>query len=81
MAKKKKQQSQKSVKKILLKEIEHKLAELSKDYHKRISDKKFAKEVRKAGRILSRSLAKEQITVVHKEKAKAPKKEKKVVAE
>jgi hypothetical protein len=77
MAKKKKLDSQKSIKKVLLKEIESKLTEVAKEYHKKISDKKFAKEVRKAGKILSKSLAKEHITVVHKEKVKGPKKEKK----
>ena len=73
MAKKNKQTPKASGKKILLKEIEHKLAELTKDYHKRISDKKFAKKVRKAGRILSKSLTKETITVAHKKKEKTAK--------
>lgn len=77
MAQKKKHDSHKSIKKVLLKEIESKLSEVAKEYHKKISDKKFAKEVRKAGKILSKSLAKEHITVVHKEKVKAPKKDKK----
>jgi hypothetical protein len=79
MAKKNKQPSQKSVKSALLKEIESKLSETLKGYYKKISDKKFEKEIRKAGKILSKSLTKEQITVVHKEKAKAPKKERKIV--
>ena len=77
MAKKSKQPSQKSVKKTLLVEIENKLTESLKGYYKKISDKKFEKEIRKAGKILSKHLTKDQITVVHKEKAKAPKKEKK----
>jgi hypothetical protein len=77
MAKKSKQHSQKSAKKTLLKEIENKLADTVKGYHKKISDKKFEKDIRKAGKILSKSLTKEQITVVHKEKTKAPKKDKK----
>jgi hypothetical protein len=77
MAKKSKQPSQKSVKKTLLVEIENKLSESLKGYYKKISDKKFEKEIRKAGKILSKHLTKDQITVVHKEKAKAPKKEKK----
>ena len=77
MAKKSKKPSQKSVKKTLLGEIENKLAETLKGYYKKISDKKFEKEIRKAGKILSKHLAMEQITVVHKEKTKAPKKEKK----
>jgi hypothetical protein len=79
MAKKSKQPSQKSVKKTFLVEIENKLAETLKGYFKKISDKKFEKEIRKVGKILSKHLTKEQITVVHKEKAKAPKKEKKSV--
>jgi hypothetical protein len=78
MAKKTKQPSQKSAKKKLLKEIEIKLADTVKGYHKKISEKKFEKDIRKAGKILSKSLTKEQITVAHKEKTKAPKKDKKV---
>jgi hypothetical protein len=79
MAKKSKKPSQKSVKKTLLVEVENKLTETLKGYFKKISDKKFEKEIRKAGKILSKHLTKEQITVVHKEKVKTPKKEKKVV--
>ena len=78
MAKKSKQPSSKEVKKTLLKEVENKLTETLKGYYKKINDKKFEKEIRKAGKILSKHLTKEQITVVHKEKTKAPKKEKKV---
>ncbi len=78
MAKKTKQPSQKDIKKTLLKEVENKLTETLKGYYKKISDKKFEKEIHKAGKILSKHLTKEQITVVHKEKTKAPKKEKKV---
>ena len=77
MAKKNKLHSLKSVKKTLLKEIESKLTETVKGYHKKISNKKFDKQIRKAGKLLSKSLTKEQITVVHKEKTKAPKKHKK----
>ena len=68
--------SQKSVKKTLLAEIENKLAETLKGYYKKISDKKFEKEIRKAGKILSKHLTKEQITIVHKEKAKGSQKRK-----
>ncbi len=78
MAKKSKQPTQKSVKKSLLSEIETKLADTFKGYYKKISDKKFEKELHKAGKILSKHLTKDQITVVHKEKTKSPKKEKKV---
>ena len=76
MAKKNKQHSQKSVKKTLVKEIESKVGDVVKEYHKKISDKKFAKEIRKVGKTLSKFLAKEHISVVHKEKVKAPKEKK-----
>jgi hypothetical protein len=79
MAKKSKKSSQKPVKKTLLKEIEGKLAETVKGYHKKISDKKLEKQIHKAGKILAKSVSnKEQIKVVHKEKDKSPKKDKKV---
>jgi len=78
MAKKTKQQTQKSAKKTLLKEIEVKLADTVKPYHKKISDKKLEKKIHKAGKILSKSLTMEQITVVHKEKVKTSKKDRKV---
>jgi hypothetical protein len=74
MAKKTKHKSPKISKKVILKEIEVKLAETVKGYHRKTSEKKFKKTLHKAGKILSRSLTKEQITVVHKEKVKAPKK-------
>jgi len=78
MANKTKQPSPQSLKKTLLKEIEVKLADTVKGYHKKVSEKKFKKKLHKVGKILSKSLAKEQITVAHKEKVKDPKKEKKV---
>jgi hypothetical protein len=74
---KKTKRPQKAAKKMLLKEIEVKLADTVKDYHKKISDKKFGKHIHRAGKILARSLTKEQITVVHKEKTKQPTKVKK----
>jgi hypothetical protein len=76
MAKNKKQPAQKAAKKSLLKEIEIKLADTVKGYHKKISDKKLRKQIRKAGKILTKSLTKEQITVAHKKKTKEPKKDK-----
>jgi hypothetical protein len=76
MGKKQKQPAQKAAKKSLLKEIEIKLADTVKGYHKKISDKKLEKQIRKAGKILTKSLTKEQITVVHKEKNRTPKKDK-----
>jgi hypothetical protein len=79
MAKKNKPVSKKLQKKTLLKEIENKLAETVKGYHRKISTKKLEKQIHKAGKILVKSLVKEQITVAHKEKPKGIKKEKKVV--
>jgi hypothetical protein len=78
MAKKNKQAPQKTAKKTLLKEIEIKLEETVKGYHRKISEKKLEKKIHKAGKILSKSLTKEHITVAHKEKTKSPKKDKKV---
>jgi len=78
MAKKKQQQGKKTQKKSLLKEIENKLAETVKGFHKKTNAKKLDKQIHKAGKILVKSLTREQITVVHKEKAKDPKKNKKV---
>jgi hypothetical protein len=77
MAKKKKQPSQKFLKKSLLKEIESKLSETVKGYHKKTSAKKLEKQIHKAGKILAKFLTREQITVVHKEKSKASKNDKK----
>jgi hypothetical protein len=77
MAKKSKQPTPKAGKKILLKEIENKLKETVKGYHKKVSKKTLGKKIHKAGKILANSLTKEQITVVHKEKSKEPKKDKK----
>jgi hypothetical protein len=79
MAKQKKQPGKKAQKKSLLKEIENKLAETVKGFHKKTSGKKLDKQIHKAGKILVKSLVPEQITVVHKEKAKDPKKDKKDV--
>ena len=78
MAKNNKQQPGKSQKKALLKEIESKLTETVKGYHQKISSKKLGKKIHKAGKLLAESVTKEKITVVHKEKSKTPKKEKKV---
>ena len=78
MAKKSKQPTQKSGKKSLLKNIENKLAEAVKDFHKKISDKKLENKIHKAWKILSKSLTMKQIKVVHKEKVENSKKEKKV---
>ena len=79
MAKKVKEHTQKSLKKTMLKEIQGKLAESLKEYHKKISEKKFKKKLRKAGKILTNSLATDSITIVSKKQAK-PKKAKTVAA-
>jgi len=79
MGKKKKDQSPKSSKKSVLREIESKIAETVKGFHKKTSEKKLEKQIHRAGKLLAKSLTtKEHIKVVHKEKTKAPKKEKKV---
>jgi len=78
MAKKTKEQSPKSSKKALLKEIEIKLADTVKDFHKKSSEKKLGRQIHRAGKILAKSLTnKEHIKVVHKGKVKVPKKDKK----
>ena len=73
MAKKAKQHAQKSLKKTMLKEVQGKLAESLKEYHKKISEKEFQKKLRKAGKILTNSLAKENITLVPKKEPKEKK--------
>jgi hypothetical protein len=76
---KNKDQSAKRSQKALLREIESKIAETIKGFHKKTSEKKLEKQIRKAGKLLAKSLThKKHIKVVHKEKTKAPKKEKKV---
>jgi hypothetical protein len=79
MGKKNKDQSPKSSKKSLLKDIESKITETVKGFHKKTSEKKLERQIHKAGKLLAKSLTtKEHIKVVHKKKAKSPKKEKKV---
>ncbi|HEY4967132.1 MAG TPA: hypothetical protein VII28_12070 [Puia sp.] len=77
MKKEKKPKGKKSLKKSLLKEIENKISETVKSYNRKISAKKLDKQIRKAGKILVKSLTLEQIVVVHKGKNKPTKKEKK----
>ena len=77
MGKEKKPNKKKKLKKSLLKEIENKLSETIKGYSRKISAKKLDKQIHKAGKILVKSLTPEQIKVVHKEKNKSPKKDKK----
>jgi hypothetical protein len=79
MAKKSKDQSPKTSKKSLLRDIESKIAETVKGFHKKTSGKKLEKQIHRAGKLLAKSLThKEHIKLVHKEKTKAPKKAKKV---
>ena len=79
MRKNNKDQSPKISKKSLLREIESKIAETVKGFQKKTSEKKLKKQIRRAGKLLAKSLTnKEQIKVVHKKKTKAPKKDKKV---
>ena len=79
MGKNNKDKSPKTSKKTLLREIESKIAETVKGFHKKTSEKKLKQQIRRAGKLLAKSLtSKEHIKVVHKEKTKAPKKEKKV---
>ena len=79
MGKNNKDQSPKTSKKSLLREIESKIAETVKGFQKKTSEKKLEKQIRRAGKLLAKSLTfKEHIKVVHKKKTGAPKKEKKV---
>ena len=79
MGKNIKDQSPKISKKSLLREIESKIAETVKGFHKKTSEKKLGKQIHRAGKLLAKSLTnKEHIKVAHKEKTIAPKKEKKV---
>jgi hypothetical protein len=79
MGKNNKDQSPKISKKSLLKEIESKIAETVKGFQKKTSEKKLEKQIHRAGKLLAKSLTnKKHIKVVHKEKTKVPKKEKKV---
>ena len=79
MGKNNKDQSPKTSKKSLLREIESKIAETVKGFQKKTSEKKLEKQIHRAGKLLAKSLTnKEHIKVVHKEKTKVPKKEKKV---
>jgi hypothetical protein len=78
MAKEKKPNGKENLEKTLLKEIENKISETVKGYSRKISAKKLDKQIHKAGKILVKSLSLKQIKVVHKEKNKSPKKDKKV---
>ena len=57
MAKKIKQNSQKSLKKTLLIQIESKLTETLMEFPKKTSEKKYRKTIHKAGKMLTNSIA------------------------
>lgn len=56
MAKKIKQNSLKSLKKSLLQKIEGKISETLNEFPKKINEKKYKRVIRKAGKILTKSL-------------------------
>jgi hypothetical protein len=56
MAKKIKQNSLKSLKKSLLQKIEGKISESLTEFPKKINEKKYKRVIRKAGKILTKSL-------------------------
>jgi hypothetical protein len=76
MAKKIKQTSQKSIRKNLLDQVEIRLTESLMDFPKKTSDKKFRKTIRKAGKILTNSLATKPVTATTKSEFKKSKKKK-----
>ena len=71
-----KQGSQKSLRKNLLDQIEGKLTETLMDFPKKISEKKYRKTIRKAGKLLTHSIAIKPVKVVSKSDLKKSKKEK-----
>ena len=74
MAKKIKQTSQKSLKKSLLLQIESKLTETLMDFPKKFSAKKYKKTIRKAGKILTNSIALKPVKATSKKDQKSSKK-------
>lgn len=76
MAKKIKQTSQKSIRKNLLDQVENRLTESFMDFPKKISEKKFRKTIRKAGKILTHSLASKPVNASPKPDQKKTKKKK-----
>ena len=76
MAKKIKQTSQKSLKKVLLGQIESKLTESLMDFPKKISEKKYRKTIRKAGKILTNSIALKPVKAASKSELKKSKEKK-----
>jgi len=76
MAKKIKHTSQKSIKKNLLDQVESRLTESLMDFPRKTSEKKFRKTLRKAGKILTHSLATKPVTASTKTEVKRSKKKK-----
>jgi hypothetical protein len=77
MAKKMKQSSLKSLKKSLLLKIEDKLSESLTEFPKKINEKKYKRVIRKAGKILTKSLVINPVKATDdKVKQKKPKKNK-----
>jgi len=76
MAKKIKQTSQKSIRKNLFDQVESRLTESFIDFPKKISEKKFRKTIRKAGKILTHSLASKPVNASPKTDQKKSRKKK-----
>jgi hypothetical protein len=77
MAKKMKQNSLKSLKKSLLLKIEGKLSESLTEFPKKINEKKYKRVIRKAGKILTKSLVINPVKATDKKtEQKKPKKKK-----
>jgi hypothetical protein len=76
MAKKIKQTSQKSLKKTLLVQIEGKLTETLMEFPKKFSEKKYRKTIRKAGKILTNSIALKPVKATSKSEIKKSKEKK-----
>jgi len=76
MAKKIKPTSQKSLKKVLLVQIESKLKESLMDFPKKISEKKYQKTIHKAGKILTNSIALKPVKAASKNDLKKTKEKK-----
>jgi hypothetical protein len=81
MAKKVKSTSQKSLKKTLLKQIEVKLTESLVEFPKKGSAKKYQKTIRKAGKLLTNSIALKPVKATSKNDKKKSGKKKKAVQE
>ena len=76
MAKKIKQNSLKSLKKSLLLKIEGKLSESLTEFPKKINEKKYKRVIRKAGKLLTKSLVINPVKATDNKKEQKPKKKK-----